>query len=169
MLSHIIYIQKRLMISFDYQSNILHQRIIVILSKSIFLFKMQDIIGGVSLGKKIIGIFLYHWNFECGSLTWQCQVFRQKLYLPSWLLGSSFLSFPFPSLVLGDSVYSCSLLNCSFSDSFPITSTWSVRMCACFWGLTLKSPCAAARPIQVPARGHFPFSEVGGRRLGSSW
>lgn len=91
------------MVSFDHQSNILLQRIIVILSESIFWFKIQDIIRDVSLGQKD------NWGLFVSLTFWVwltylavCRVSRQKLlYLPSWLSGSSFLSFPFPSLVLG--------------------------------------------------------------------
>ena len=64
---------------------------------------MQDIIGGVSLGKKIIGIFLYHWNFECGSLTWQCGRYLGRSFflflLDCW--GAPFFHFLFPLWFLG--------------------------------------------------------------------
>ena len=64
---------------------------------------MQDIIGGVSLGKKIIGIFLYHWNFECGSLTWQCGRYLGKSFFlflrDCW--GAPFFHFLFPLWFLG--------------------------------------------------------------------
>lgn len=157
------------MVSFDHQSNILLQRIVVILSESIFWFKIQDIIRDVSLGKKD------NWGLFVSLKFWVwltylavCPVSRQKLlYLPSWLSGSSFLSLPFPSLVLGDSVYSCSLIFPivpSLTPSlFPLPDLY-VRVHVS-WGTALKSPCSAAWLMQIPARDHFPFSEVGWRRL----
>lgn len=121
--------------------------------------------------KKIIGVFLYHWNFECGSLTWQCVRYLGKSFfiflLDCW--GAPFFRFLFLLWFLGTPCIPVlfSVVPSLTPSLLPLPDLYGCVQ-AHAWGSTLKSPCAAPRPVQVPARGHFPFSEVGGRRLGSS-